>query len=80
MHEEPKIVNAAFVSQHGEGKGMQRAERLQKWNELAKRLVTTTYKHLATDLEKRAKEDHERELREWGLDLEEIGQAEDVHL
>jgi len=59
---------------------MEHIERLHKRNELAKRLVNTTYKHLATGLDTRAKETHERELKEWGLDLENITQAEDVHL
>ena len=80
MHEEPKVVNAAFISLYGGENGVDRAARLNKWNEVAKRLVTTTYKHLAVDLEKRAREAHERELKEWGLGLEEIGQAEDIHL
>ena len=49
-------------------------------NELAKTLVNTTYKHLLDDLEERAKETHERELKEWGLGLGDIGEAEDVQL
>lgn len=80
MHEEPKLVGAAFVSKYGEGRGMTRAERLNKWNEIARQLVNTTYKHTVKDLEKRAKDAHERDQKEWSLELEEIGQAEDVQL
>ena len=79
MHEEPEILNSAFRSAYGEGK-MDRAERLNKWNELAKSLVTTDYKHLVADLQSRAKEAHELELREWGLGLADVGEAENVHL
>lgn len=80
MLEEPNVVNAAFVSLHGEARGMDRLERLNKRNEVARRLINSSYKHLAADLEKRAKENHERELKEWGLGLEGIGEAEDVQL
>lgn len=79
MLEEPSILNAAFVSQYGEGKGLDRVDRLNKRNELAKKLVTSSYKHLAMGLEARAKETHERELKEWSLELDDIEQAEDVN-
>ena len=80
MHEEPTIVNGYFVAKYGEGRGMDRIKRLHKRNEIAKQLISTDYKHLAMALEKRAKETHERELKEWGLWLEDIEQAEDVQL
>lgn len=73
-------MNAAFVSQYGEGGGMDRLERLNKRNEVAKRLVATSYKHLVADLEKRAQETHEQELKEWKLELDGIEEAEDVQL
>ena len=80
MHEEPDIVTAAFDSLYGKVQGMERAERMNKRNEVAKQLVTTSHKHLVADLEIRAKENHQRDLKEWGLGLAEVGEAEDVHL
>ena len=80
MHKEPTIINGYFVAKYGEGKGMDQIEWLHKQNEIAKRLISTDYKHLVMALEKRAKETHERELKGWGLGLEDIGQAEDVQL
>ena len=80
MHEEPMTVNGAFVAMHGEARGMDRAERLNKWNEIARKLVKTTYKHMIPSLEKRAKEAHERDKKEWSLELEDIEQAEDIQL
>ena len=80
MHEDPSIVNAAFVSKYGEGRGMEPIERLNKRNKLATHLINTTYKHLAAGLEARAKKTHEGELKEWALKLERVEQAEDVHL
>lgn len=57
---------------------MDRTERLNKWNEVAKRLVTTTYKNQTAELERRAKETNKRDLEEWGLELAGIERAEDV--
>ena len=80
MHEEPEVVNVAFKSEYGEGNGMERMERMNKRNEVAKQLIKTSHKHLAEELEMRAKEAHERELGEWGLELDDIEQAGDVDL
>jgi hypothetical protein len=80
MHEEPMVVNASFVSKYGEGRGLDRGEQLNRRNEVARRLIATTYKDKVPELEERAKEFHERELKEWGLGLEAIEEAEDVTL
>ena len=74
------IINAAFVSQHGEAKEMDRAERLNKRNEVARRLLTNEYKDAISELERRAKETHEQQVKEWKVELDEIEEAEDVHL
>ena len=80
MHEEPATINAAFLSQYSEGRGMDRLEQLHRWNKLARQLVATTCKDKVPGLERRAKEVHEREQKEWGLELQDIGQAEDIQL
>ena len=74
------VVNAAFISKYRDGKGMSNAERLNKRNEVAKLLVTTTFKEKASELERRAKEAHEQDLKEWGLELGGVEEAEDVAL
>ena len=79
MLEEPSIVNAAFVSQYGEGRTLSRVDRLNKRNEVAKKLVTSTYKHLVAGLEARAKATHKNEVKEWSLELDNVEQAEDVN-
>lgn len=78
MHENREIVDQAFVKLHGEGSGIGRVDRLNKRNELAKQLVTTTYQNMAVGLEERTQEAHKRELSEWELELEAIGEADDV--
>ena len=78
--ENPKVVDAKFTQHYGEGRDLTPVQRMNSRNELAKSLVNTTYKHLADNLEKCAKEAHEREMSEWGLNLDNIGEAEDVQL
>lgn len=79
MFEDPKVVNDAFYSRYGLGEGMSRAERLNKRNDIAKELISGTLLDRAEGLEKRAKEHHEREVREWSLDLDTIEEAKDIH-
>ena len=76
--ENPEIVDTAFAERYSGGKDLSRTQRMNYWSELAKSLVGTTYNHLADGLAKRAKETHEREMKEWGLGLDDIGEAEDV--
>ena len=78
MFENPRVVDAAFVERYGQGVDLSQIQKMNHRNELAKSLVNTDYKHLAEDLMLRAKETHERELKEWGLGLQDIGEAADV--
>jgi len=78
MLENPETVNAAFVELYGEATGMTRMQKMNCRNELASTLVKTTYVHLVTELTERAKETHEQELKEWGLELDDISEAEDI--
>jgi hypothetical protein len=80
MHEKPEVIDESFMEEYGEGKGMSRTERMNKRNEIAKQLITTTYKAMTTELEQCAKENHEQEVKEQSLGLEMIEEAEDVHL
>ena len=80
MHEQPTVINAAFAAKYGEGMDMNPIERVNKRNEIARQLTATTYANMAPELERRAKETQERELKEWGLGLDGIEEAEDVHL
>ena len=80
IHEKPAVINAAFAAKYGENADMSPIERVNRRNEVARHLTSTTYAAMAPELEQRAKEAHEQELKEWGLGLDEIGEAEDVHL
>ena len=80
MLENPEVVNNVFVELHGEATDLTQVQKMNYRNDIARNLVKTTYSHLAGGLADRAKETHERELKEWGLGLDEIGEAEDVQL
>ena len=80
MHKNPKIVDDAFLAQYGGVEVMSRTERMNRRNEVTKQLVATTYKEVEAELSQRAMETHERELKEWGLELEGVEEAEDVDL
>ena len=80
MHEEPTVIKTAFETAYGEGIGMKKIERLNKLNETARELTTTRYAEMVPELERRAKEAHEQEKKEWELDLDKIEEAEDVSL
>ena len=73
-------MGEAFTLKYGDGKAMDQAERLNKWNDVAKELIDTTWKDSKGALQDRAREANNCELKEWELGLKEIGQAEDVHL
>ena len=80
MYEKPQIINDAFHALYQEAGPMSHADRLNKRNEVAKQLISTTYKDMEAELEQHAKETHKRDLKEWALELEEIEEAKDVNL
>ena len=80
MNEEPDVVKAAFKATYGDRTDMNKIERLNKLNEIARELTTTEYAEMVPELEQRAKEVHARELKEWELDLDKVEEAEDVSL
>jgi len=78
MLENPSIVDAAFVSKFGDGRGMDGAERMNRRHDLAKNLLKDRYQDLVLDLEARARESHEKEIQQWSLTLNSIELAPDV--
>ena len=80
MHEKPAVIKAAFEANYKDGEGLSPSERLNKRNEVARHLVATTYKDIVPELERRAKEAHEQDLKTWGLDLDGIGEAQDIDM
>lgn len=77
MFENPKAINDVFFAQYGEGASLSRAERMNIRNDIARRLVKASPEQ-AQELERSAKANHERELREWNVELDNIDEAEDV--
>ena len=81
MFKNPLIVDAAFISAHGEARGMDRVERMNRRHDLAKRILYgEQHKSKIPDLEKRAREHHELEVSQWSMALEDIELAPDVNV
>lgn len=80
MLENPEAINKAFQDKYGDGRGMKPGERMNKRNEVAKELLESDFKREEANLAQRAKEAHEKGLREWKLELNPTEKAEDVHL
>ena len=80
MYKKPQIIDNAFHALYQEAGPMSCADQLNKQNEVAKWLVSTTYKDMEAELKQHTKETHEWDLKEWALELEEIEEAEDVDL
>ena len=71
-------VNTAFVSWHGDGKNFSNAQRLNLRYDVAKALLNGQYSHLINELDNKAKAQHDAEMDEWNLILDDISLAEDV--
>lgn len=74
----PEIVNAAFVSQYGEGKGLSGPQKMNILHKLAKDLLSTSYADLKSALDKKAATQHAVDMEEWDLILDGISSAEDI--
>ena len=71
-------VNTAFMSRHGNGKNFSNAQRLNLQYNVAKALLNGQYSHLINELDNKAKAQHDAEMDEWNLILDDISLAEDV--
>lgn len=80
MLENPELIDAAFISKHGEARGMDGAERMNKRFGFAKQILNGERQNEIPDLKQRARDLHEQELRQWSLALEDIDLAPDVDM
>lgn len=71
-------VNAAFVSKHGNGKGMKPEDRMNLRLDVAKALLASQYSHLTGELNAKAKAQLDVEMEEWNLILDDISLSRDV--
>lgn len=78
MLDYPSEVNAAFVSQHGDGKNMSNSDRLNLRYKVANSLLSKQYSHLTGKLDNKAKAQHDVEMDEWNLALDDISLANNV--
>jgi hypothetical protein len=78
MQDYPSQVNAAFVSRHGEGKNLNNMQRLNMRYEVAKAVLSGEHSNIVKELERKAQAQHDIEMDEWNMTLEDISLAEDV--
>lgn len=71
-------VNAAFVTRYGDGNGMNPGHRMNLRHDVAKALLNKEYSHLIKELDAKAKAQHDAEVEEWNLILDDISLASDV--
>ena len=78
MLDHPNIVNAAFMSQHADGRDLSTLQKMNTQHNLAKTLLSTHYSYLTSALEAKAISKHDAELEEWELILDGVSSAENV--
>ena len=78
MLDHPQIVKATFIHKYGDGGRMSAAEKMNLRHEVAKSLLAHKYSSLTKGLEKKATEQHNMELDEWNLILDNISSAKDI--
>ena len=70
-------VKVAFTAEHGDGKNLSNAQRMNFQHDTAKALLHGKYSHLIGKLEEKTKAEHDTEMEEWELILKDISLAED---
>ena len=78
MLDYPSNLNAAFVKQHAEGKGMDSAQKMNIRYKIGKLLLTNQYPHLVDRLKHKAAAQHATDMNTWNLALEDTSMAEDA--
>lgn len=71
-------VDDAFVGRCRDVDSLSNVQKMNLRYDVAKELFNEEYSHLADELKKKADEQHDTELDEWNLILEDISSAPDV--
>ena len=77
MHEHPALVDEAFSARYGE-RVMEPVEKMNKRSEITKTLLSTTYQHLVAELERNAKQAHEKEVQSWRSVFQTAREADNI--
>lgn len=78
MRDNPREVNAAFTSRHGDGKGLNSIQRLNLRYGVAKTMVSKLPSGMVNELERTADVLHVADMDEWNMTLSDISSAKDV--
>ena len=78
MLDYPDVVKATFIHRHGNGRNLSAAEKMNLRHAVAKSLLSQKYSHLTSELEKKAVAQHEMEVDQWNLILDDISSAQNI--
>ena len=72
------IINTSFLHWFSDGKDLSNAQKMNARHDLARSLLTGQYSHLIGELTQKATDQHDTEVNEWSLTLDDISSAEDI--
>ena len=78
MLEYPDVVDKAYLEKYGDGDSLASIQKVNLRYDVAKALFTERYSHLTAELEEKLEEQHNEELDQWNLVLEDISSADNV--
>ena len=78
MLEHRKEVDSAFLERHSDGDSLPGVLKMNILYDLAKTLFNEKYSHLEDKLKRRADEQHDAELEEWNMILEDVSLSPDT--
>ena len=78
MLDHSDAVNAAFVSKHSDGARLASSDRLNLRYKVAKKMLFKNYSHLKSELDEKAGIQHDAEMAEWEMVLENITSVKDI--
>ena len=78
MLDYPEVVKAAFIHRYGDGGKLSSVQKMNLRFDVAKSLLAQKYSHLTSELERKATNQHDAEVDEWNLILDDVSTALDV--
>lgn len=78
MLEYPDVVDKAFLERHGDGDLPPGLQKVNLRYNMARALFIKKYSHLMVELEEKVDRQHNEELNQWNLVLEDVSSTDDI--
>ena len=72
------VINTSFLHRFSDSKDLSNAQKMNARHDLARSLLAGQYSHLIGELTQKATDQHDAEVNEWSLTLDDISSAEDI--